>query len=185
MALKEMYGATPTTTTVKGESTKPLTTTAAGPARVIESCVPGRRVLRMINPFVSLILRSPLHRLISDRLLLLTFTGCKTGKLVTIPVGYTPEGDTLILFSSYSWYKNLRGGRPVVVHLKGQGRTGRAEVTEEREAVLKAAEHLVAEYGLTEASIRTGLALDIAPPPTKDELSAALKGHVTIRVIID
>lgn len=183
MVFKEMRGATPTTTT-KGERTKPLTTTT-GPARIIESRVPGRRVLRMINPFVSAILRSPLHGLMSNQVLLLTFTGRKTGKLVTIPVGYTPEGDTLILFSSYSWYKNLRGEHSVVVHLKGRGRTGRAEVTEEREAVLEAAEHLVAEYGLKEASIRTGLALDIDPPPTKDELAAALEGHVAIRIILD
>jgi len=132
-----------------------------------------------------MMLRSPLHRILSNSVLLLTFTGRKTGKLFTIPVGYTREGDTLTLFSSYSWYKNLRGGRPIVVHLKGHGRTGRAEVIEEREAVLEAAEHLVAKYGLKEAGRRTGLALDISPPPTTEELAAALEGHVVIRIILD
>jgi hypothetical protein len=100
-------------------------------------------------------------------------------------VGYTRKDDTLTLFSSKSWYKNLRGGRPVVVHLKGYGRTGRAEVIEEREAVLEAAEHLVAKYGLKEAGRRIGLALDINPPPTTDELTAALEGPVVIRIILD
>ena len=184
MALKEMQDAT-LTTTVEDERTGPVTTATAARARVIESCVPSRRVLRMINPFVSVILRSPLHRLLSGRMLLLTFTGRKTGKQYTIPVGYTPEGDTLTLFSSYSWYKNLRGGHPVVVHLQGQGRTGRAEVIEDREAVVETTEHLVANYGPKEASTRIGLALDIDPAPTPEELAEAMEGHVVIRIILN
>src|SRR5215212_4309628 len=114
----------------------PVTTTTTTQAR-IRSTVPGRRVLRTINPFVSMILRSPLHRLLSSHVLLLTFTGRKTGKQFTISAGYTREGDTLTLFSSKSWYKNLRGGGScVAMHLQGRGRTGRAEVIEDRTAVL-------------------------------------------------
>ena len=140
----------------------------------------------MINPFVSTILRSPLHRVLSSRLLLLTFTGRKTGKLYTIPVGYTPEGDTtLTLFSSYCWWKNLRGGAPVVVHLQGCGRTGRAEVVEDREAVVEAVERLVAKYGLKDAGSRIGLALDTDPPPSLEELAAAMEGHVAIRIVLE
>jgi hypothetical protein len=119
-------------------------------------------------------------------LLLLTFTGRKTGKLYTIPVGYTPEGDTtLTLFSSYCWWKNLRGGAPVVVHLQGCGRTGRAEVVEDREAVVEAVERLVAKYGLKDAGSRIGLALDTDPPPSPEELAAAMEGHVAIRIVLE
>src|SRR5215207_998268 len=186
MAVKELQNTTPTTT-VEGErrTSLPTTTAATPPARIIRSTVPSRRVLRTINPFVCMMLRSPLHRILSNSVLLLTFTGRKTGKLYTIPVGYTPEGDTLTLFSSKSWFKNLRGGRPVVVHLQGQGRTGRAEVIEEHAAVLDAAEHLVAEYGLKEAGSRIGLALDISPPPSPGELALAMEGHVVIRIILN
>ena len=187
MAVKEMQGTSPTTTTLEGEGMTPLptTTAAAPPARVIRSTVPSRRMLRLGNPFVSMILRSPLHRVLSSQVLLLTFTGRKTGKLFTIPVYYTREGDTLTLFSSKSWYKNLRGGRrPVVVHLQGRERTGQAEVIEEREAVLEAAEHLISKYGLKGAGQRIGLALDISPQPTKDELAAALEGRVAMRITL-
>ena len=164
----------------------PLTTTTAAtpPARVIRFTVPNRRMLRLSNPFVSMILRSPLHRVLSSQVLLLTFTGRKTGKQFTIPVYYTREDDTLTLFSSKSWYKNLRGGRPVVVHLQGRERTGQAEVIEEREAVVEAAERLVAKYGLKETGRRIGLALDISPSPTTDELAAAMEGRVVIRIIL-
>ena len=184
MAVKEMHNPTPTT--VEGERMSPVTTTIAVRARVIRSSVPSMRVLRFINPFVSMILRSPLHRVLSSRVLLLTYTGRKTGKQFTIPVGYTREGDTLTLFSSKSWYKNLRGGGCcVAIHLQGRGQTGLAEVMEERAAVLEAAEHLVAEYGLKEAGQRIGLALDISPPPTTDELAAAMEGRVVMRIILD
>ena len=161
-----------------------MRTTTAAPAR-IRSTVPSRRVLRTINPFVSMILRSPLHRLLSSHVLLLTFTGRKTGKRFTIPVGYTREGDTFTLFSSKSWYKNLRGGGHVAVHLQGRRRTGRVEVIEDRAAVLDAAERLVAEYGLKEAGRRIGLALDTGPPPSPDELAAAMEGRVVIRLALD
>lgn len=186
MAVKEIRNAATPTTVDEGERMSPVTTIAAAPpARIIGSCVPSRRVLRSINPFVSAILRSPLHRMLSGSLMLLTFTGHKTGKLITIPVGYTREGDTLTVFSSYSWHKNLRGGAPVAVHLQGRGRTGRAEVIEEREAVVEAVEHLVEKFGLNDATNRTGLALDINPPPTTDELAAAMDGHVAIRIMLD
>src|SRR5215203_5825853 len=146
----------------------PVTTTTTTPAR-IRSIVPGRRVLRTINPFVAMILRSPLHRPLSSHVLLLIFTGRKTGKRFTIPVGYTREGDTFTLFSSKPWYKNLRGGGRVAIHLQGRRRTGRAEVIEDRAVVLEATERLVANYGLKEAGRRIGLALDISPTPTTDE----------------
>jgi deazaflavin-dependent oxidoreductase (nitroreductase family) len=185
MALKEMQNATPTTT-FEGERMSPTTTTtaAAPPGRVIGSCVPSRRALRLINPFVSMILRSPLHRALSSRLLLLTFTGRKTGKRYTIPVGYTREDDTLTIFSSYSWWKNLRGDFRVAMHLQGRKRTGHAEVIEESAAAVESVEHLVEKYGLKDATNRTGLALDISPPPTTDELAAAIDGHVVIRIIL-
>jgi hypothetical protein len=162
----------------------PVTTTTTTQAR-IRSTVPGRRVLRTINPFVSMILRSPLHRLLSSHVLLLTFTGRKAGKRFTIPVGYTREGDTLTLFSFKSWYKNLRGGGRIAMHLQGRRRTGRAEVIEDRAVVLEATERLVANYGLKEAGRRIGLALDTSPPPTTDELAAAMEGRVVIRLILD
>lgn len=157
----------------------------ATPAAPLKSSVPSRRVLHVINPFVSLILRSPLHRMLSGRLLLLTFTGRKTGKVFTIPVGYTREDETLTLFSDYGWWKNLRGGAPVTVRLQGRRRTGRAEAIEDTAVVLAAAERLVARLGAKEAGSRIGLALAATAPPSHDELAAAMDGHVVIQLRLD
>ena len=51
--------------------------------------------------------------------------------------------------------------------------------------MLEATERLVANYGLKEAGRRIGLALDTSPPPTTDELAAAMEGRVMIRLILD
>src|SRR5436190_18584966 len=97
----------------------------------IRSSVPSTRVLHAVNPFVSVVLRSPLHRLLSKQLLLLTVTGRTSGKAYTFPVGYIREADAIIILSGrHVWWKNLRGGAPVAVLLEGQRHTGRAEVIE-------------------------------------------------------
>jgi hypothetical protein len=88
---------------------------------------PSDRILRLINPFVRLLLRSPLHVMASDTLLLLTYTGRKTGKRYTIPVGYSREGDVITVFTSHGWWKNLQGGASVQLEIKGVRRHGTTE----------------------------------------------------------
>jgi hypothetical protein len=82
------------------------------------------------NRVVKLILASPAHGLMSDRLIVLTVTGRRTGKKRTFPVAYTQEGDKLSLHVDWPerkvWWKNLIGGAPVTVRLRGQVRHGHA-----------------------------------------------------------
>lgn len=84
------------------------------------------------NRAVKAILRSPAHKLMSDRLLVLTVTGRRTGKTRTFPVAYTQEGpDRLSIHIDWPerkvWWRNLIGGGPVSVRLRGQERRGRGE----------------------------------------------------------
>ena len=89
---------------------------------------PPRFLFRFINPLFKLILRSPLHRLFSKRLMLLSFTGRRTGKRYTIVVGYADVGEALLLRTESAWKNNLRGGAPVRVRLRGRERPGTADV---------------------------------------------------------
>ncbi len=68
------------------------------------------RLSHLMNRVPQLLLRSPLHGLMSSRYLLITFTGRKSGKQYTTPVAYLGEGDTIILTTDSPWWKNLRGG---------------------------------------------------------------------------
>ncbi|MGZ3601481.1 MAG: nitroreductase/quinone reductase family protein [Ktedonobacterales bacterium] len=83
--------------------------------------------MKAVNPFVRLLLRSPLHFLLSNSLLLLTYTGRKSGKRYTIPVSYAREGNVITVFTHHAWWKNLKGGAPVQVEIKRVRRDGTAE----------------------------------------------------------
>ena len=87
-----------------------------------------------LNRFTRPLLRSPAHGVLSDKLLLLTFTGRKTGRRFSIPMNYTEQGDTILLVPQSperkTWWRNLRGeGAPVRVRLRGTDRTGWAVAT--------------------------------------------------------
>ncbi len=148
---------------------------------------PARACCMPSTTIVSLILRSPLHRMLSDTLLLLTFTGRRTGKTYTIPVGYTREGGTLTLFTDHAWWRNLRGdgGVPVTVRLAGHPVAGRAEAIPDPAVVAHIAAGLVTRFGAKEAGSRMGLALDDATPPSPDVLAAALRGHVVVQIALE
>ena len=72
------------------------------------------------NDFISLILRSPLHGMLSGGMLLITVTGCKTGRQYTTPVEYSRDGGYLWIITTRdrTWWKNLRGGANVSLLLK-------------------------------------------------------------------
>ena len=72
------------------------------------------------NDFMSWVLRSPFHGMLSNGLMLISVTGRKTGRTYTLPVGYYVEGDYLWVITSRdrTWWKNLQGGAQVNLLLK-------------------------------------------------------------------
>lgn len=72
------------------------------------------------NDFMSWVLRSPFHGMLSNGMLLLTVTGRKTGRRITFPVGYYQEGGYLWVITSRdrTWWRNLQGGTEVDLLLK-------------------------------------------------------------------
>jgi F420H(2)-dependent quinone reductase len=98
---------------------------------------------RTVNPIVRAVLRSPAHPLLSGHLMLLTVTGRRTKRTFTFPVAYAQDGDRLTVTLDWPerkrWWRNLRGGAPVAVVLRGVRRTGTAVVHgDEREGVVVA-----------------------------------------------
>jgi deazaflavin-dependent oxidoreductase (nitroreductase family) len=89
------------------------------------------------NDFMSWVLRSPLHGMLSDGMMLITVTGRKTGKTYTTPVGFYKEGGYLWVVTSRdrTWWRNLQGGADVGLLLKRQPVDGFAETELDCEAV--------------------------------------------------
>lgn len=89
-----------------------------------------------LNTTMKFILRSPFHALVSKNILLITFSGRKSGKNYTTPVSYSQSGEQVSIFTHAGWWKNLRGGAPVKLRLQGRELEGLAEpVAEDRQAV--------------------------------------------------
>ena len=82
------------------------------------------------NRLVRGVLRSPLHRLASGRLALITLTGRRSGRSYTIPVGYSQDGDRVTIEVGWPerkvWWRNLRDGAEVGLRLRGVERSGHA-----------------------------------------------------------
>lgn len=95
-----------------------------------------RRVLRAVNrfgnPVVRWILRSPLHRLLSRRLLVLEVTGTRSGRVFTFPVGFARDGDDFVVVPGYAdqkrWWRNLRSPAPVGYWWRGGRHRGTGHV---------------------------------------------------------
>jgi len=165
-----------------------VSTTEATESRVrtLEPPIPNPVIERVVNPLMKLLLRSPLHGLVSDSLLLVTFTGRRSGREFTTPVGYEQLDDTLYVTSQTNrvWWTNLRDGAPVTVQLRGERRGGRAEVIEDDEAVARYVSGFIDRHGL-DSLRRLALAIDGGTKPAEAELAAGLGDTVVVRIELD
>lgn len=115
----------------------------------------------VVNPAMAAILRSPLHGVLSNNLMLLSFQGLKSGKRYTIPVGYQQKGNRLYIFSHAGWWKNLPG-QTVSVRLRGKRIQGSARRLEDANEIAELVRSTVARSGEKMAE-RMGL-MDYADP---------------------
>jgi hypothetical protein len=78
------------------------------------------RVMRVVNVPMRLILRLPFPTPLNSQLMLLTFTGRRSGKVYHQPVSYVRDGETLLTPGGGRWTLNLTEGRPVRSILRGR-----------------------------------------------------------------
>ncbi|MEO3863564.1 hypothetical protein [Acrocarpospora sp. B8E8] len=78
--------------------------------------------MRVVNAVVRWLLLSPLHDLLSRSVVLLLITGCRSGRTFAVPVQYAEDGDVLTIVSRRDrlWWRNLAGGAPLTVVLRGK-----------------------------------------------------------------
>jgi hypothetical protein len=89
------------------------------------------RLMRIINVPMRRLLRLPFPTPISRRLMLITFSGRKTGRIYRQPVSYVVDGDTLLSPGGGRWKLNLRDGRPIEIRLRGRSRQAWPELVRE------------------------------------------------------
>lgn len=78
------------------------------------------RVMGALNVPMRVLLGLPFSTPLSGRLMLISFTGRKTGKAYRQPVSYVQQDDTLLTPGGGKWKWNLQDGQPVRIHLRGR-----------------------------------------------------------------
>ena len=135
---------------------------------------------RVMNKIPAAVLRSPLHPLMSGKYLLLSFTGRKSGRRYTTPVAYLEENGVLLMTTDSSWWKNLKGGAPVTLLVKGREYEGIGEaITDQAEVVKVLGRFLEAQPGYGKF---VGVKRKAGGRTDPSEVEEAACGRVVVRV---
>lgn len=138
---------------------------------------------RWSNPLTRLMLAGPLHGLMSGRLLLVAFTGRKTGRSYMTPVSYVLDGSRLLVPGGGTWWKNLDGG-PVSVRLRGAWRSVTPHVITEPHALSEALGRMMAANPAV--SVFTGIRRGADGQPAPASLDRERRrGFVVVRLNLD
>jgi len=86
------------------------------------------RMMRAVNVPMRAVLSLPVPTPLSGNLMLLSYTGRKSGKAYRQPVSYVRDGQVLLTPGGGRWTLNLAGGRPVRIRLRGRDVAARAEL---------------------------------------------------------
>jgi hypothetical protein len=86
------------------------------------------RIMRAVNVPMRLVLSLPFPTPLSGNLMLVSYTGRKSGKAYLQPVSYVRDRDTLLTPGGGRWTRNLTGGRAVRLRLRGRNVQARADL---------------------------------------------------------
>jgi hypothetical protein len=83
-------------------------------------------IYRLLNPTINALLRSPLHGILSWRVMTVHYTGRKSGQRYATPVSYFRDGDRVVCFTNGRWRHNFREPRSVRLQIAGASLQGTA-----------------------------------------------------------
>jgi hypothetical protein len=89
------------------------------------------RMMRYVNLFMRPALSLPFPTPLSANLMLIAYTGVKSGRAYVQPVSYAPDGETLLTPGGGRWTLNLKGGRPVRLRLRGKTVPAHADLVDD------------------------------------------------------
>lgn len=143
-----------------------------------------RRVVGGLNPLTTHLLDSRVGRGMRQRLLLLRYRGRRSGRLVTTPVGYVRDGDTVILVTSatYRWWPNFAGGRDAELRLPEGWRPARLEIIRPDDPRYADAVALV--VGRRGPGLLRGFGLEVAEDGTVARGSAADGARILVGALL-
>src|SRR3954469_16183574 len=98
---------------------------------------PPPRLVRAANAALRPLMKSRLGRLVRGQLVILRFSGRKSGREYEIVVGWHDAGGVRAVFTPARWRVNFRGGAPVTVVHQGRTLTGTGTLVDDPEEVAR------------------------------------------------
>jgi hypothetical protein len=135
---------------------------------------PPLRVLRLGNPLVKGVLRSPAHRLLSGALVVLEYEGRRTHRRHAIPVQFAEEGAGVVAVAvrpgRKQWWRTFRRPAAATLLLRGERRAVEGRLLEgaERRDALRA---YLARFPRARPALSLG---EAAGDPDLDEADVAV-----------
>ncbi len=118
---------------------------------------PPEGLLRAVNPAVKFLLGTPLGGGLRRQMMVLNFTGRKSGKQFSIPVSAHRIDNALYALTSAGWTANFRDGANADVLHDGKTTTMRGELIRDPATVADLAHRAAESYGATKAQRMMGL----------------------------
>jgi hypothetical protein len=135
---------------------------------------PPTAVLKLVNPMLGFLLRTPLAGPARKQLMVLSFTGRKTGRPYSIPVSAHVIDNDLYALTGAPWKQNFRGGAAAEVVYDGKTTGMRGELIRDRAVVSDLFLRCAQEYGVKRAQRMIGLKFRDQRMPTLDEFGEAV-----------
>ena len=138
--------------------------------------------MKIGNFFTNSVLRSRMHSPMSDSTLIITLTGRISSEMISTPVNYAQKGEIIYITSQKdrTWWRNLRGGAPVTLRLKGKDVDAWADVKETPAEVAKGIQLFNTAYGTYTRHF--GLTLDEDGNPDPERLKELASDRVLVVV---
>jgi hypothetical protein len=146
--------------------------TEQSPAVIVSH--PPDAILRLVNPILRFLLRTPILGGAREQLMVVSFNGRKTGRRYSVPVGAHRIDDQLYALVGAPWKRNFRDGATADVLLNGKSAAMRGELIEDRSVVADLYHRGAESYGAKTAQRSMGLKFRDQRIPTLEEFTEAV-----------
>jgi hypothetical protein len=141
---------------------------------------PPESILRVVNPILGFLLRTPVTGSALKAFSVLRFKGRKTGRQFALTLSAHRIDNDLYVLTGAAWRLNFRGGASAEVVHAGTTTTMRGELIEDTAVVADLTRRLAESYGVKGAQRVMGLKFRDPRIPTLEEFTEAVEtNHLT------
>ena len=137
------------------------------------------RVMAVLNGPMRLLLRLPFPTPLSQRLMLISITGRKTGKSYRQPVSYVQHDNTLLTPGGGKWKLNLRESQLVQIRLRGHEVLARPELIQDPDEI----ERLLQRMATANPSVSVFVGIPKGPDGRLDRSRLETAIHYGFRIV--